>query len=58
MLSKRKCQTPVSISDDNVDVVLNYDELSQADRAQIEDIVTRKTGYDIDQIVISKMNMK
>ena len=48
----------VSISDDNVDVVLNYDELSQADRAQIEDIVTRKTGYGIDQIVISKMNMK
>lgn len=48
----------VSISDDNVDVVLNYDELSQSDRAQIEDIVTRKTGYGIDQIVISKMNMK
>ena len=48
----------LNISDDNVDVVLNYDELSQADRAQIEDIVTRKTGYGIDQIVISKMNMK
>ncbi|HIX72768.1 MAG TPA: SpoIIIAH-like family protein, partial [Candidatus Anaerobutyricum stercoripullorum] len=34
----------VSIGDDSVDVVLNYEELSQADRAQIEDIVTRKTG--------------
>lgn len=48
----------VSIGDDNVDVVLNYDELSQTDRAQIEDIVTRKTGYSISQIVISKMTVK
>lgn len=47
----------VSIGDDNVDVVLNYEELSQADRAQIEDIVTRKTGCSISQIVISRMNM-
>lgn len=47
----------VSISDENIDVILNYDELSQADRAQIEDIVTRKTGCDISQIVISKMNV-
>ena len=47
----------VSIGDDNVDVILNYDELSQSDRAQIEDIVTRKTGYSVSQIVISKMNM-
>ena len=46
----------VSIGDDSVDVVLNYDELSQSDRAQIEDIVTRKTGYSVSQIVISKMN--
>lgn len=47
----------VSIGDDSVDVVLNYEELSQADRAQIEDIVTRKTGCSISQIVISRMNM-
>ena len=45
----------VSISDDSVDVVLNYEELSSADRAQIEDIVTRKTGYSVSQLVISKM---
>ena len=45
----------VSISDDTVDVVLNYEELSSADRAQIEDIVTRKTGYSVNQLVISKM---
>ena len=47
----------VSIGDDNVDVVLNYEELSSADRAQIEDIVTRKTGYSVSQLVISKMQM-
>ena len=38
-----------------MDVVLNYEELSSADRAQIEDIVTRKTGYSVSQLIISKM---
>ena len=47
----------VSIGEDSVDVVLNYNELSQADRAQIEDIVTRKTGCTVSQIVISRMNV-
>ena len=47
----------VSIGNDSVDVVLNYDELTEADRAQIEDIVTRKTGRSVSQIVISKMQM-
>ncbi len=45
----------VSIGDESVDVVLNYEELSSAQRAQIEDIVTRKTGYSVSQLVISKM---
>lgn len=45
----------VSIGDNSVDVVLNYEELSSADRAQIEDIVTRKTGCSVSQLVISKM---
>ena len=45
----------VSIGEDSVDVVLNYEELSSSDRAQIEDIVTRKTGYSVSQLVISKM---
>ena len=45
----------VSIGADSVDVVLNYEELSSADRAQIEDIVTRKTGYSVSQLIISKM---
>ena len=34
----------VSISEDSADVVVNASELTEANRAQIEDIVTRKTG--------------
>lgn len=48
----------VSIGEDHVDIVLNYEELSQSDRAQIEDIVTRKTGCSVSQIIISKMNLR
>ena len=47
----------ISIGNDSVDVILNYDELSQSDRAQIEDIVTRKTGCSVSQIIISRMNV-
>lgn len=45
----------VSIGDNTIDVILNFEELSQSQRAQIEDIITRKTGYSISQIVISQM---
>ena len=34
----------VSIDGDSVDVVVNTTELTEAQRAQIEDIVTGKTG--------------
>ena len=34
----------VSITDDQADVIVGASELSDANRAQIEDIVTRKTG--------------
>ncbi len=43
----------VSITGDTVDVVVNSAELSDAQRAQIEDIVMRKTGVSIENIVIS-----
>ena len=43
----------VSITDENVDVVVNASELSEAQRAQIEDIVIRKTGVAPEAIVIS-----
>ena len=38
---------------DTADVVVPAQELSDAQRAQIEDIVVRKTGVPIENIVIS-----
>jgi stage III sporulation protein AH len=39
-----------------VDVVVNTTELTEAQRAQIEDIVIRKTGVSADAIIISTVN--
>lgn len=46
----------VSIDGDSVDVVVNTTELTEAQRAQIEDIVIRKTGVSADAIIISTVN--
>lgn len=43
----------VSISGTQVDVVVNSSSLTDAQRAQIEDIVTRKTGISPENIIIS-----
>lgn len=43
----------VSMNGENVDVVVNAANLSDADRAQIEDIVKRKTEVSADKIVIT-----
>ncbi len=43
----------VSINGDAVDVVVNASELTDAQRAQIEDIVTRKTEIPAENIIIS-----
>ena len=43
----------VSIADGMVDVVINTSDLTEAQRAQIEDIVVRKTGIEAENIVIS-----
>ncbi len=43
----------VSISDEGVDVVVNATELTDAQRAQIEDIVKRKTDVEAADIIIS-----
>lgn len=43
----------VSITDTSVDVVVNEEALSEAQLAQIEDIVKRKTGKDASGIVIT-----
>lgn len=46
----------VSIDGDSVDVVVNTAELTEAQRAQIEDIVIRKTGVGAESIIISTVN--
>ena len=46
----------VSITDDQADVIVGASELSDANRAQIEDIVTRKTGVAAQNIVINTVN--
>lgn len=45
----------VSITDGTVDVVVNTADLTEAQRAQIEDIVIRKTGVAPEAIVISTL---
>lgn len=46
----------VSISDESVDVTLSIAELTDTQRTQIEDIITRKTGCKLNQIVITTAN--
>lgn len=46
----------VSISEDSCDVVLDMGEVTDAKRAQVEDIVKRKTGVAADKIVITPIN--
>ena len=43
----------ISIIDDSCDVVLNMGEVTDAKRAQVEDIVKRKTNIPAEQIVIT-----
>lgn len=46
----------VSISENNVDVIVCATELTDTDRAKIEDTVVRKTGCSVDQIVITTVS--
>ena len=45
----------VSINDDSVDVIVGAAEITDEQKAQIEDIVTRKTERDVSDIVITTM---
>jgi stage III sporulation protein AH len=45
----------VSMTEDSVDVMVALDEITDVDRAKIEDCVQRKTGVSINNIVISSM---
>lgn len=51
--SKGFPETVVSLTADSADVVVNASELSDANRAQIEDIISRKTGIAAENIVIT-----
>lgn len=54
--SKGFSDVVVSISADGVDVVVNAAELSDAQRAQIEDVIVRKTEVAAENIVISTVS--
>lgn len=56
LLSKGFSESVVTITENGVDVVVNGAELTDANRAQIEDIVTRKTGVAPENIVITPMH--
>ncbi|MCR5700917.1 MAG: SpoIIIAH-like family protein [Lachnospiraceae bacterium] len=45
----------VNISDESVDVSVPVAELTDKQRTQIEDIITRNTGYELTKIVITTM---
>ena len=53
LMAKGFSDPVVSISSDKVDVVVNASSITDPQRAQIEDIVKRKTEMGADQIVIT-----
>lgn len=56
MASKGFSDAVVSLTNDSADVVVNAAELTDANRAQIEDIVTRKTSISPENIVITPIH--
>ncbi len=56
LASKGFAQAVVSLTQDGADIVVSAAELSDANRAQIEDIVKRKTGIAGENIVITPIN--
>lgn len=53
LASKGFVEAVVSLTQEGADVVVGAEQLSEAERAQIEDIVTRKTGVAPEKIVIT-----
>lgn len=47
----------VSITDDTADVVLNMGDVTDAKRAQVEDIVKRKTNVEAENIIITPISI-
>ena len=57
LMAKGFADPVVSVSSGQVDVVINAASITDQQRAQIEDIVKRKTEASADQIVISLLNL-
>lgn len=53
LASKGFTDTVVSLTEDSADVVVHAQELTDANLAQIEDIITRKTGVPAQNVVIT-----
>ncbi len=58
MASKGFSDSVVNLTEDSADIVVNSRELSEANRAQIEDIVLRKTDIAPEKIVITPVTEK
>ncbi len=58
MASKGFSDSVVNLTEDSADIVVNSRELSEANRAQIEDIVIRKTDISPEKIVITPVTEK
>lgn len=56
MATKGFSEAVVSLTEDSADVVVKAEELTDANRAQIEDIVTRKTEIAPENIVITPIS--
>ena len=57
LMAKGFADPVVSITDGKVDVVVNAPSITDPQRAQIEDIVKRKTEISAENIVISLLNL-
>ena len=57
LMAKGFADPVVSISSDKVDVVVNAASITDAQRAQIEDIVKRKTEVGAESIIITLLNL-
>lgn len=53
LLAKGLADVMVTIGDSSVDVVVGKEALTEEEKAQIEDVVVRKTGCTIDMVTIS-----
>ncbi len=58
LASKGFTDSVVSLTSDSADVVVNAVELTDANRAQIEDIIVRKTGVAAQNVVITPVSAK